>query len=311
MPFPEHIERVFEAYGIRAETKAALFDLFVSMGDEVLEVFGDIAESVTDPTTLAPEDCLTIRRRLVERYLIRDHPKWLDGNPTPSFYRPRMLEGRAAGIAIPLGEIPAAAVTLLDRQPVPNGVVVQGRNAHYGGRSETISFDLIAADLNDAIAVGQALGQQHTLPGSVGATSGTTDAVNQIALLWEIQPNVYKPLGDRNRDIARVYRRHRNWHIVTLVAAIEWLRAKSFRVFIVRGEALPATHEVNAAKPVTPPIIALHNRTVERVTRALDLDLAPATPEDEDLLANSTVMNTGLKKHVAEFGAGAAIWRVG
>src|SRR5664279_5703622 len=70
MPFPEHIERIFEVFGIRAETKAALFDLFISMGDEVLEVFGDIAESVADPTMLEPEDCGTIRRRLVERYLM-------------------------------------------------------------------------------------------------------------------------------------------------------------------------------------------------------------------------------------------------
>jgi hypothetical protein len=311
LPFPEHIDRIFDAYGIQPATKSALFDLFVSMGDEVLEVFGDIAESVADPTTLAPEDCVTIRRRLVERFLMRNHPKWLDGHPTPSFYRPRLLEGRAAGIAIPLGEIPASAVAMLDHQPVPDGIVIQGRNAHYGGRSETISFDVIPSDLDDAIAVGQALGQQHTLPGSVGATSGTTDAANQIALLWEIQPNVYKPLGDRNREIAKVYRRHRNWHIVTLVAAIEWLRAKSFRVFIVRGEALPATHEVNAAKPVTPAIIALHNRTVESVTQGLGIALAPATREDEELLASSSVMNTGLEKHVAACGDATAIWRVG
>jgi hypothetical protein len=308
LPFPEHIERVFAAYGIRADTKAALFDLFVSMGDEVLDVFGDAAESVADPTTLAPEDCGTIRRQLVERYLTRNHPKWIEGNPTPSFYRPRLLEGRAAGIAIPLGEIPAAAITMLDRQPVPDGIVVQGRNAHYGGRSETISFDVIAADLRDAIAIGQALGQQHTLPGSAGATSGTTDAANQIALLWEIQPNVYKPLGERNRAIARIYRRHRNWHIVTLVAAIEWLRAKSFRVFIVRGEALPATHEVNTAKPVTPAIIALHNRTVSRVCSALGLNLIPVEGDDERLLFDSTVMNAGLRANVE---ARRSVWRVG
>ncbi len=310
MPFPEHIERIFETFGIRAETKAALFDLFISMGDEVLEVFGDIAESVADPGMLKPEDCATIRRRLVERYLIRNHPKWIEGKPTASFYRPRLLEGRAAGVAIPLGDVPANVARMLDRQPIPDGIVVQGRNAHFGGRSETISFDVIPSVLEDAIALGQALGQQHTLPGSAGATSGTTDARQQIALLWEIQPNVYKPLGERNRAIAKVYRRHRNWHVITLLAAIEWLRAKSFRVFILRGEALPATHEVNAAKPVTPPIIELHNRTVESVTRALDLSLSPATAADEQLLAASTVMNTGLGKHVAAFGAAAAIWRI-
>jgi hypothetical protein len=310
MPFPEHIERIFEAFGIRAETKAALFDLFISMGDEVLEVFGDIAESVADPRMLQPEDCLTIRSRLVERYLFRNHPKWIEGKPTPSFYRPRLLEGRAAGVAIPIGDVPASAAAMLDRQPIPDGIVVQGRNAHFGGCSETISFDVIPSVLDDAIALGQALGQQHTLPGSAGATSGTTDARNQIALLWEIQPNVFKPLGDRNREIAKIYRRHRNWHVITLLAAIEWLRAKSFRVFILRGEALRATHEVNAAKPVTPAIIALHNRTVESVTHALDLTLLPATPDDEELLANSNVMNTGLAKHVAALGAASSIWRV-
>jgi hypothetical protein len=307
MPFPEHIERIFESFGIRPETKAALFDLFISMGDEVLEVFGDIAESVADPTMLQPEDCATIRRRLVERYLIRNHPKWIERKPTPSFYRPRLLEGRAAGVAIPIGDVPAGAAALLDRQPIPDGIIVQGRNAHFGGRSETISFDVIPSVLDDAIALGQALGQQHTLPGSAGATSGTTDARNQIALVWEIQPNVYKPFGERNREIAKIYRRHRNWHVVTLLAAIEWLRAKSFRVFILRGEALPATHEVNAAKPVTPAIIALHNRTVESVTHALDLNLVPVEGDDEQLLFNSTVMNAGLRANAA---ARRAVWRV-
>lgn len=311
MPFPDHIERIFETFGIRPETKAALFDLFISMGDEVLEVFGDIAESVADPTMMQPEDCATIRHRLVERYLIRNHPKWIEGKPTPSFYRPRLLEGRAAGVAIPIGDVPSNAAAILDRQPIPDGIVVQGRNAHFGGRSETISFDVIPSALDDAIALGQALGRQHTLPGSVGATSGTTDSRNQIALLWEIQPNVYKPLGDRNREIAKIYRLHRNWHVVTLLAAIEWLHAKSFRVFILRGEALPAAHEVDTAKPATPAIIALHNRTVESVSRALDLPLLPPTSDDEELLANSNVMNTGLAKHVAAFGAASAIWRVG
>ena len=76
-------------------------------GDEALEVFGDIAESV-DPSTLRPEHCAAIRSQLVERYLTRNHPQWLDGKPTPSFYRPRMLEGRASGVAIPLGEIRVA-----------------------------------------------------------------------------------------------------------------------------------------------------------------------------------------------------------
>jgi len=306
VPFPDHIERIFETFRVPADTKAVLYDLYVSLGDEALEVFGDIAESIDDPSTLRPEHCGAIRSQLVERYLTRNHPLWLEGKPTPSFYRPRLLEGRASGVAIPLGEIPQHIVS---DQPLPDGIIVQGRNAHFGGRSETISFDIVARGLRDAIALGRAAGRQHTLPGSAGATSGTTDATHQIALLWEIQPNVYKPAADRNREISRIYRRHRNWHVITLATAIEWLRAKSFRVFIVRGEALRATHEVNAGT-LSPSIIALHNRTVLTAAKSLDLDLVPATRDDEQLLTNSTVMNTGLQQHVAEFGASGAVWRV-
>jgi hypothetical protein len=305
LPFPDHIERIFETFRVPADTKAALYDLYVSLGHEALEVFGDIAESV-DPSTLRPEHCAAIRSELVARYLTRNHPLWLDGKPTPSFYRPRILEGRASGVAIPLGEI---AQGIAD-DPLPDGIVVQGRNAHFGGRSESISFDIIARDLGDAITLGRAVGRQHTLPGSAGATSGTTDATHQVALLWEIQPNVYKPSADRNREINKLYRQHRNWHVITLATAIEWLRSKSFRVFIVRGAALPATHEVNP-RTLSPSIIALHDRTVSAVTQSLGLELLPATRDDEQILANSTVMNTGLQQHVAAHGASAAVWRVG
>src|SRR5437764_12155540 len=76
MPFPEHIARVLDEYRVPADTKAALFDLYVAMGDEVFEVFSDVAEGVASPSLLTPEDTLTIRERLVERYLARTHPHW-------------------------------------------------------------------------------------------------------------------------------------------------------------------------------------------------------------------------------------------
>ena len=41
MPFPDHIERIFETFRVPADTKATLYDLYVSLGDEALEVFGD------------------------------------------------------------------------------------------------------------------------------------------------------------------------------------------------------------------------------------------------------------------------------
>jgi len=310
MSFPEHIERVFDAFSIAPDTKAAVYDLYVSMGEEALEVFGEISESVESPASLRPEHCASIRARVVERYLTRNHPLWSGGRPTASFYRPRALQGRAAGLAIPLGPVQPRAHHVIDGdQPVPDGILMQGRNAHFGGRQETISFDLIAADLRDAIDIGQAEGQQHTLPGSVGETTGSIDGERSLALLWEVQPNVYKPAGDRNRGIARIYRRHRNWHIITLVAATEWLRSNHFRVYILRGEALAATHEVNPAKPVSEAICKLHNRTVENVMRGLDLELVPAGRDDEMLLLESSVMNTALHKHVTVYGAGSAIWR--
>jgi hypothetical protein len=309
--FPEHIAKVFDTFGVPADTKDALYELYVTFGDEALEVFGDIAEGVDSPASLRPEDCAPIRRRVIERYLRRSHPQWLDGTPTPSLYHPRAFEGRASGVAIPIGNVqPETQGLLEDAQPVPDGILMQSRNAHYGGRQETISFDFVAADLDDALAVALAEGQQHTLPGSVGETSGTLDAVNGVALIWEIQPNVYKPAGDRNRAISRIYRRHRNWHIITLVAALQWLRGHEMKLYVVRGDALAPTHEVNPEKPVSPTIVALHDRTVEHVTRGLGLKLTPATRDDELVLVNSTVMNTGLQKHVTLFGAGGAIWRV-
>lgn len=310
MPFPPHIAQVLETFGVPADTKAALYDLYVAMGEEALEVFGDIAEGVDSPANLRPEHTVGVRTRLVARYLTRNHPLWRSGQPTGSLYRPRALQGRASGLAIPLGSIHSRAEKVLgDDQPVPAGILMQGRNAHSNGRQETISFDFVADDLADAIAIGQAQGQQHTLPGSVGATSGSMDAERSLALIWEIQPNVFKPAGERNRAIAKVYRRHRNWHIITLVAAMDWLRARKFRVYIVKGEALVATHEVNPAKPVSQAIVDLHNRTVQNVIKGLSLQVVDATRDDEQLLLDSSVMNTGLHQHVTQHGASSAIWR--
>jgi len=300
MPFPDHIERIFDAFRIAGDTKAVVYGLYVSMGPDVLEVFSDIAEGVTSPSMLRPEDCAGIRAAVIERYLRRNHPLWLAGTPTPSLYRPQAAEGRASGLAIPLGTIDGR-----------DGVLVQGREAHSGGRSSTISFDFVAAALDDALALGLAEGQQHTLPGSAGETTGTVDADRLVALIWEVQPNVYKPAGDRNRAISKIYRRHRDWHVITLAAAVQWLRAKSFRIYVVRGEALAPTHELNKAMPLSQTIVALHNRTVENVARTLGLSLHEATRDDEQVLLNAEVMNTALTKHVAACGAGVAMWRVG
>lgn len=311
MPFAPHIARVLEVHGIAPDTKSALYDLYVSMGDEVLDVFAELAEAAPSASALTPEDTAAIRNRVVERYLRRNHPLWLAGTPTPSLWHPRELEGRASGLARPLGEVPEGARRVIPSgQPVPDGLVILGRNAHYGGRQETISFDVVPRGLGDAIGVGTAVGQQHTIPGSVGETSGTFDARHGIALLWEVQPNVYKPAGDRNRAIAKVYRRHRNWHLVTLAIALDWLRAQECAIFVLRGEALAPTHEVNPAKPVSPAIASNHDRTVQDVCERLGLVLGEVSYDDEFLLLESMVMNHALRKHVLREGAAGAMWKV-
>lgn len=310
MSFPSHINRVLDAYGIRADTKAALYDLYLALGDEVLEVFADESDAVTAASMLEPEDTLSIRSEVVRRYLQRNHPLWMAGKATPSLWHPREAEGRASGAAVPIGELPAIAREVIgDNQPLPDGLLVLGRNAHFGGRGDTISFDVIPRELTDALAVALAEGRQHTLPGSVGATAGTFDGANQIAMLWEIQPNVYKPVGERNRGIAKVWRQHRNWHLVTLTAALLWLRKQESAVYLLRGEALPATHEADAANPVSDSIGAMHDRTIERVTHALGIELTAPDDTDERALLESTVMNHALRKHVLVNGAATAIWK--
>jgi len=308
MSFPEHIAAILDEFGIRADTKAALYDLYVAMGPDVLEVFGDIAETVSTPAHLAPEDTTSIRERVVRRYLEKNHPRWLEGVPTPSLWHPRVLEGRASGLAMPIGEVPDVVRTVVEH--IPDGLLILGRNAHYGGRQETISFDVVARDLRDALALGLAIGQQHTLPGSAGETSGTLDAMHNVALIWEIQPNVYKPAGERNRAIAKIWRRHRNWHLATLACALHWLAEQKCATFILRGEALAPTHEVNPEKPVSATIVALHNRTVDVVTRTLGMTLTEVTTEDEFVLLDSSVMNHALRRHVLQHGGASSIWRV-
>jgi hypothetical protein len=309
--FPPHIESVFEHYGVRADTKAALFDLYVSMGDEVLEVFGDIAEKVASAASLSPDDTLTIREAVVDRYLRRNHPLWAEGTPTPSLWHPRVAQGRASGLATPIGSHVAVSRRVVGvDQPISEGTLVLGRNAHYGGREATISFDVVAADIDDALAIGKAIGQQHTLPGSVGQTSGSYDSIHNLGLIWEIQPNVYKPAGDRNRQISRVYRRHRNWHLVTLACALDWLRQKDCVTYILRGEALAATHEVNPQKPVSPTIVDLHNRTVQQVVRSLGFTLREVAEEEKPALLSSVVMNHALRMHVMERGLDGLMWRI-
>ena len=107
MPFPDHIDRVLSAYRVRADTKSALFDLYLSLGDEVLEVFADLADGVTSATMLTPDDTLLIRERLVERYVRRNHPRWAEGKPTASFDERFSMVNVAAAVLVSFGSASA------------------------------------------------------------------------------------------------------------------------------------------------------------------------------------------------------------
>lgn len=305
-----------------ADTKAALLDLYLQLGPRSLEVFSDLCESFPAPSAIRPEDLGEMRALTVAHYLRESHGQWLEGRPTSSFFAPRSAQGRANGLTAPLGSIGEAcdsefaervkrkaAEIVGSGQPVPRGLLLMSRNGHYGGRDETVSFDLVCEELDDAIAVGNAAGRQHTAPGSIGETSGTHDGIAKLALLWEIQPNAWKPQGERNRAIAKIWRRNRNWHVATMVAAIHWLQRANAGIYILRGSALQATHEVNPREPVTEALVAMHDRTVAAVVGGLGGILREPTTDEADEVARASLMNTGLTKLVSERGVGAAMWR--
>ena len=95
-----------------------------------------------------------------------------------------------------------------------------------------------------------------------------------------------------------------------MLATLLWLRAQQAMTFVLRGDALAPTHEVNPLKPVSETIAGHHDRTVEQVARALAATLVAPGDDDEFLLLESSVMNHALRKHVLKEGADTAMWRI-
>ena len=240
MPFPPHIDHVLTTYGIRAETKAALYDLYLSMGGEVLEVFADLADGVTSATMLEPDDTLTIREQVVERYLRRNHPRWLEGMPTASLWHPRVAEGRAAGCGRAAGRVAGERAARDRRRSAASRRHSRPRpqRAFRRTRGDDLVRRRRARSRRRAGDRRRPRGSSTRSPARSARRPGTFDGEHRLALLWEVQPNVYKPAGERNRAIAKIYRRHRNWHLITLAAALEWLAAQNATIFILRGTAL-------------------------------------------------------------------------
>jgi hypothetical protein len=322
MLFSERVEAVLASFGVPPDTKAALYDLYIQMGEDTIAAFAELAETVGGPAQVRPEHMSRLRSLVAADYLRRNHALWLAGKPTPSFYLPRLWQGYASGFFSPLCQIGsesdafASAVGGMAQkiagsgQPVPAGILLLGKNSHYCGRDKTISCDVVCGCLDDALRVSACAGRHHTVPGSLGATSGSFDSTARLALIWEIQPHVYKPSAERNQDINKIYRRHRNWHITTLVAAIHWLTTRESTIFILRGEALRPTHELNKNEPMSDAIIALHEQTVRRVVSGMGLRLTEPLANAGERLAENGLVSGVLDSFIKEAGAAAALYRV-
>lgn len=323
MTLPPKVAETLVRFGVPAEVRAGLDDLCRDLGPAVVEALADLCdEEGLAPPDLTPAHLLGIRPRLGAAYLAAHHAAWRDGRPSPGFWRDRSLEGGVTGLAHPLGDLESAGLPFAARvaaairratgpdQPPPRGLLVFSRNAHFGNRPGVFSVDLVPADPAEALAVNGAVGQQHTLPGSLGEASGTASGETATALLWEVQPNIYRPRGDVNRAAAPAFRRHRNWHLATAIAALAWLEENGYRTFVLRGEALRATHEVNPEKPVTDDIARHHDRTVAAAAGALDLSLDEPADDDFPAEAVRALANTALGREMDRLGAARLVREV-
>jgi hypothetical protein len=319
VPLPPRVAETLLGFGLSAEAMACVDDWHHHLGPVAVEALTELVESRgIAPRDLRPGDLETLRALAGARYLRENHPRWLQGESTPGFWRDRSRGGVASGLVVPLGNLEksgeplvrrlaeAARLAIGEGQPPPRGLLLVSQNAHRGNQDGTIAFDVVPTGIDEALTLNAAAGRQHTVPGSIGETSGRTTGEPAIALLWETQPNVYKPSAARNRAAREAYRRHRGWPLVTAVAALGWLRAHDYRVLVLRGAGLRAAHEVNPAEPLGPQIEELHDRTFERAARALGwrlVDLAPgeAVPE------LTTLAKVNLAAAVSDLGAGSLV----
>jgi hypothetical protein len=308
--------------GVPADTIAWADDLYRHLGAPVVDALSELVETRgLAPEALRPEHLDAIRPMLGERYLRSHHPAWATGGSSPAFWCDRSVEGSARGLVTSLGDVETAATPLLarvreaasravgPRQPPPRGLLLLSQNAHRGNQDGTFAFDLVPADFEQALRLNGGAGRHHTLPGSIGETSGRALADPPLAIVWEVQPNVYKPSAGRNREAGKAYRRHRCWPLVTAVAALSWLLERGYRVFVLRGEMLRAAHEVNPHEPLSPEIERLHDATMSAAAAGLGLRLVDcAEGSVPEALASLAKVNLG--RAIQERGLSALVWEL-
>ncbi len=289
MTLPREVSEAFLRFGVASETIAWADDLYRHLGPPVVDAISELVETCgLRAADLTPSHLDSIRPMLGERYLRANHPAWSAGAGSAAFWCDRSIEGTARGIVTALGEVESSSTPFAARvaaaarrasgpdQPPPRGLLLVSQNAHRGNQEGTLAFDLVPADLEEALSLNHAVGRHHTLPGSIGQASGRVLAEPGLAILWEVQPNVYKPAGERNAAARKAYRRLRAWPLVTASAALAWLVEKRYRVFVLRGDGLRAAHEVNPEEPLSPEIERMHDRTFDAAVSGLGLRFLPA-----------------------------------
>jgi hypothetical protein len=304
LSLPRSASEALLRFGVSAETIAWADDLHRHLGPPVVDALSELVETQgIPPAELRPEHLEAIRPMLGERYLRAHHAAWAEGGSSPAFWCDRTAPGAARGVVSALGDLEPAGTPLLARvaqaatlpdQPPPRGLLLLSQNAHRGNQEGTFALDVVPVGLEEALALNAATGRHHTLPGSIGETSGRLLAESSLAIVWEVQPNVYKPSGARNRSASAAYRRHRAWPLVTAAAALGWLLERRYRVFVLKGDALRAAHEVNPSEPLSPEIERLHDRTLEAAAKGLGVRLAScAEGEVPGELAQLAKVNLG------------------
>ncbi len=324
MSVPPRFTRVLAEHGVAADTRLRLEDLYYSLGSGVMDALAELAERRSLPARdLRPEHLEELRPILGESFLARHHPEWLQGVGSRGFWQDRRQAGAIGGSLRPLGLLDdgeqadftrrvfeSASTRIAEGQPRPRGLLLLGLDAHSGGRPGTFSFELIPRELEAALILNACAGRQHTSPGAIGETSGSLLADGGPAVVWEVQPNVYKPTAERNRPARRVAGKFRSWPIVTTVAAFTWLRDQGRRVFVLRPEGLRPAHVVETDdKPLSDELLGVHERNVRGAAEALGLKLE-APPVDFDCFPLAQVVSTPLERALRTQSGAALFWEL-
>lgn len=322
MTLPAQLSETLVRFGVPAEAMAGLDDLYRHLGPGVVDALSEVVDlSGVAASALGPAQLERIRPTLGARFLRQHHASWRAGLSTPGFWRDRSYAGAASGLAIPLGDLAepttptAARVAAAAReaagpdQPPPRGLLLLSQGSHRNSQPDVFAFDLVPSELEEALAVNDTAGRHHTLPGSVGETSGRLLSEPEVAIVWETQPNLFKPQGERNRGAGRAYRRHRLWPLVTTAAAFHHLLESGRRVFVLKGAFLKAAHEADPGQPLVPETERLHDLTMSRAASALGVRLHELQPGEEPR-EPLRLAKVNLGVEIAERGFGAVAWEV-